>query len=109
VTVASLYDRITGMITLNDIKQKIREHEPVLRDRYKVKRLHLFGSYVRGDQKKKSDADILVEFSGTIDLFTFIELEEYLSSILGVKADLIMKDALKPRIREGILKEAVPV
>ena len=58
-------------------------------------------------KKKKSDLDVLVSFSETIDLFTFVELENYLSDILGVKVDLVMKDALKPRLKERILSEAV--
>lgn len=49
----------------------------------------------------------MVDFYETIDLFTFVELENYLSEILGVKVDLVMKDALKPRLKEKILSEAV--
>ena len=83
------------------------EHKQELRDRFKVEEIGIFGSYVRKDQKKKSDLDVLVSFSETIDLFTFVELENYLSDILGVKVDLVMKDALKPRLKERILSEAV--
>ncbi|MGR3309807.1 MAG: nucleotidyltransferase family protein [Candidatus Brocadiales bacterium] len=87
----------------------IRKNMPVLRDKYKVKTVGVFGSYIREEQKKKSDVDILVDFSETIDLFTFVELEEFLSEKLDIKVDLVMKDTLKPRIKEGILKEVVPV
>ena len=62
---------------------------------------------MRGEQKKDSDLDILVEFNETIDLFEFIQLENYLAEILGCKVDLVMKDALKPRIKDRILREAV--
>ena len=89
--------------------KKLREHRPVLQKKYKVSNLEVFGSYIRKEQKKGSDLDILVEFSETIDLFMFMELEEFLRSIVDVKVDLVMKDALKPRIRENILREAVPV
>ena len=71
--------------------------------------MEIFGSYVRGSQKEGSDIDILVEFSDTIDLFEFIALENYLSDRIGLKVDLVMKDTVKPRIRERIFKEAVPV
>lgn len=57
------------------------------------------------EQKKNSDLDVLVEFSKTIDLFEYIELENYLSDELGVKVDLVMKSALKRYIGEVILKE----
>ncbi len=71
--------------------------------------METFGSYTRGQQSKESDLDILVEFYETIDLFMYMELEEFLSEALGIKVDLVMKDTLKPRIKEKILKEAIPV
>jgi len=94
---------------LEEIKSGIRKNMSILRDKYKVKTIGVFGSYIRGEQGKESDVDILVEFYETIDLFTFIELEDFLSETLGVKVDLVMKDTLKPRIRDNILREAVTV
>jgi predicted nucleotidyltransferase len=61
------------------------------------------------NKKKSSNLDILVEFSKTIDLFKYMELENYLSENLGVKVDLVMKDTLKPRIKDRILNEAIQV
>ena len=97
------------MPSIQAILKKIREHLPSMQERYKVSRLEVFGSFVRGEQKDKSDIDILVEFSETIDLFMFMELEGFLSEKLGVKVDLVMKDTLKLRIKDAILREAVPV
>jgi len=97
------------MPSIQEILKKIREQLPALKKRYKVSRLEVFGSFVRGEQKEKSDIDILVEFSETIDLFMFIELEGFLSDKLGAKVDLVMKDTLKPRIKDAILREAIPV
>lgn len=94
---------------VTEIIAKLREHMPLLAEKYHVRRLEIFGSYVRGRQKKKSDVDILVEFSETVDLFTFVELQDRLSQILGLRVDLVMKEALKPRIREKILGEALAV
>lgn len=88
---------------------KLRENMPALKSNYSVKSLELFGSVVHDRQTKGSDIDILVEFSETIDLFMFVQLQEFLSETLGLKVDLVMKDALKPRIKGKILKEAVPV
>jgi len=48
-----------------------------------------------------------VEFSEPISLFKYVELEDFLSVEIGVKVDLVMRNALKPRIRDGILREAV--
>ncbi len=60
-----------------------------------------------GEQKKKSDLNVLVDFYRTIDLFTFVKLEDFLSEVPGVKVDQVMKSTLKPRIKDRILKEAV--
>jgi hypothetical protein len=94
---------------LEEIKNKIRESMPIIRDKYKIKTIGVFGSYIRVEQGEGSDIDILVEFYETIDLFKFIELENFLSETLGIKVDLVIKDTLKPRIRDSILKEAVRV
>jgi predicted nucleotidyltransferase len=94
---------------LEEIKRKIDEHESFLKGEFKVKSISVFGSYLRGEQTKKSDIDILVEFSDVIDLFEFVRLENFLSDILEIKVDLVMKDTLKPLIRNKILKEAVAI
>ena len=94
---------------LEEIKSEIRKSMPILRDKYKVKTIGMFGSYISGEQGKRGEIDILVDFYETIDLFTFIELEEFLSEKLGIRVDLVMKDTLKPRIRDNILREAVTV
>jgi predicted nucleotidyltransferase len=94
---------------IDQIIMKLRENKPVLEEKYGVKNLEVFGSYIHGEQKKGSDLDVLVEFSKTIDLFKYIELEEFMSKKLGVKVDLVMKDTLKPRIKDRILKEAISV
>jgi len=92
-----------------EVLLKLRENMPILRKKYSVKALELFGSFVKGQQKGESDIDILVEFVKPIDLFTFVELGELLSEVLGRKVDLVMKDTLKPRIKERILRETIPV
>ena len=98
---------MNNMKTVEKIKETLAEHKQELRERFKVDEIGIFGSYVRKEQKKRSDVDILVTFYETIDLFTFVELENYLSQMLRVKVDLVMKDALKPRLKEKILSEAV--
>jgi len=103
------FQRRISMRELEEVKNEIRKRMATLRDKYKVKTIGVFGSYVRGEQGKRGEIDILVDFHETIDLFTFIQLEEFLSETLGIKVDLVMKDTLKPRIRDRILKEAVRV
>lgn len=94
---------------VDKIIMNLREKMPVLREKYKVKDLGVFGSYVRGEQKKGSDLDILVEFQEPVGLFKFMELEEFLEKNTGVKIDLVSKKALKPRIGKHILEEVVNI
>lgn len=96
-------------MTLEEINRKIKKLFPLLKKKYKVKSLAIFGSYLKGEQGRKSDIDILAEFSGVISLFEFIEAENLLSEALGVKVDLVIKDTLKPRVKESILREAVNI
>lgn len=87
----------------------LRSHLPALRERYAVTSLGLFGSYVRGEQKKRSDLDLLVEFERAPSLFKYGELEDHLSDLVGIKVDLVMKKTLKPYIGRQILSEVVPL
>jgi uncharacterized protein len=91
--------------TLEEIKSILKTHYSQLENKYYIKRLGIFGSYARGKQKKSSDIDILVEFCGPVGLFRFIELEHELKSLLGIKIDLVTRDALKPGIDVHILRE----
>lgn len=95
------------MKTLEEIEQGLRQHQTLLQERYKVKELGIFGSYVREEQTEESDVDVLVAFSEIPSLLKFVNLENYLSDLLGVKVDLVHKDGLKPRIGERILAEVV--
>jgi len=89
------------------IEKIVKENKVVLAKQFKVKEMGIFGSIVRGEGKETSDVDILVEFKEPIGFFKFLELEEYLSDIIGRKVDLVSKKALKPRIGKHILREVV--
>ena len=89
-------------------KRILRRHLPELREKYKVRSLGVFGSYVRGEQRKRSDLDVLVELGDdTLSLLKFIELEHYLSDLVGIKVDLVEKSELKPYIGRHVLEEVV--
>ncbi len=94
---------------ISQLMRKLHQQLPLLAERYHVESLGVFGSYVCHKQRPDSDLDILVTFYETPGLLKFIELENYLTGVLGVKVDLVMKDALKPRIGKRILSEVVPV
>jgi len=95
------------MKTLKEIEKILKENKAILAERFKVQEIGIFGSYVRGEQKEKSDVDILVSFYEPISLFEFMDMEEFLTQILGVKVDLVSKKALKPRIGKYILEEVI--
>ena len=87
----------------------LRAIKPELEAQFRVERVALFGSYARGRQGHDSDVDLLVSFKEPPSLLDFIELENALSESLGVKVDLVMEEALKPRIGRRIREEMVSV
>lgn len=97
------------MKSLEEIKRTLAEHKWELKKKYGVKEIGLFGSFIRGEQKITSDIDILVELEedAKISLLEFVNLENYLGDLLGVKVDLVEKPALKPGIGRNVLKEVV--
>jgi uncharacterized protein len=96
-------------MNLDDIRRVLKEHKTEVRRKYRVLEIGVFGSYVRGEQKERSDIDILVSFSGIPDVFKYMELEEYLKRLLRRKVDLVRKEAIRPELKKRILKEAVYV
>ena len=80
-----------------------------LEEKFNVEELSVFGSYARSAQNEESDVDILIDFKEPIGLLKFIELERYLSDLLGVKVELVTRRALKPRIGRQILRELVKI
>lgn len=96
-------------LNLEEIIKILKEHKEEIKKKYHVKEIGLFGSFIRGEEKESSDIDILIDFDpdARISLLDFIELEDYLSELLGVKVDLVDKQALKPRIGKRILNEVI--
>ena len=93
--------------SLDEIKKIIHEHNNELTAKYKVKYLGLFGSLARGEQTKGSDIDILVEFNESVGGFLLLASENFLSSILNQKVDLIPKKAIKGEFEKNILKDLI--
>jgi uncharacterized protein len=96
-------------LNLNIIQRKLKNIMPVISRRFNIKRIGIFGSAARGQMRKSSDVDILVEFSKTIDLLDFVALEKYMSEQTGVKIDLVSYKALRPEFKNAILQEVVYV
>jgi uncharacterized protein len=95
------------MRTLDEVIAQLRRVQPDLRRRYPIRELGIFGSYVRGEQTHGSDLDILVNLDDGIGLLELAGLQHDLSEALGVRVDLVMRDAVKRGIAQRILSEAV--
>src|SRR4030067_1589652 len=95
--------------SIEEIKEILKEHKEEVSRKYKVSEIGIFGSFVRGEQKKRSDIDILVEFDqrNIPGLLKLIEMERYLEKLLRKKVDLVRKGGIRPEIRKVILKEVV--
>jgi len=86
----------------------LRQHEKGIKERFGVARIGIFGSYARGEEKPESDVDVLVEFRNGEKTFDhYMGLKFFLEDLFGRKVDLVMKEAIKPRLREPILSEVV--
>lgn len=96
------------MKNLSEIKKLLELYKPVLKAKYHIKNIGLFGSIVRGDVNPDSDVDILVEFEKPIGL-DFVSLADELEEILGVKVDLVTPNAIKPRMLEYIRQDLIYV
>lgn len=91
---------------LTEIQEILRKHKTMLKEKFKVEKIGVFGSYVQGEQSPESDIDLLVQFSEPVG-WEFLDLKEFLESILGMTVDLVTVNALNPQIKEKILDEVV--
>jgi len=95
------------MKTLKEIEKILKENKAILAERFKVKEIGIFGSYVRGEQKEKSDVDILVSFYEPISLLKLVSLENFLTDLTGVKVDIVPKEDIRSELKERILGEVI--
>ena len=96
------------MRELKRIKNILKQHKEELKKRFKVKEIGIFGSFVKGEEKvhNDSDIDILIAFGkGYKDFFNYMRLKYYLENLLGREVDLVIKEAVKPRLKEKIFRE----
>lgn len=87
----------------------LREHLPVLRERFGVQRLRLFGSFARDSAREDSDVDVLVSLAGPATSAIYFGIQFYLEDLLGRRVDLVTERALRERLRTYIEREAITV
>jgi predicted nucleotidyltransferase len=93
-------------VDVETIKRKLEEEKNYIEKCFYVKKIGIFGSFVRSEQTPSSDIDVLVEFEkGHKDFFNYMKLKYYLENLLERKVDLVIKKAIKPKLKERILTE----
>ncbi len=97
------------MKSLDEIREIIRQHRNVIADKYGIDVVGIFGSYVRSEQERQSDIDLLAEILRPISLLEMVGAEIYLSETLGIKVDLVPKRSVREELRDNILEETVSI
>jgi predicted nucleotidyltransferase len=95
-------------ITKDEILSLLVQNKTELENRFKVRRLALFGSYARGDQKSDSDVDILVDIDPSVGL-EFVTLAEQIEQLLGLPVELVSRRAIKPNKLKHIEQDLIYV
>ena len=95
--------------SVEEVKAILKEHKAEMVQKYRVREMGIFGSFVRCEQKRRSDVDILVEFDprNIPGLIKLIEMEMYLEKLLRKKVDVVIKSGIRPKLKKSILKEVI--
>jgi len=93
----------------DEVLKTLRARRAELAKRFGVRDLALFGSFARGEERPESDIDILVEFDGPPTFDGYLELRDFLGALLGPRVDVVTVGALRPRVRERVMKELLRV
>ena len=88
---------------LNELKTRIQK----ILKKYGIVKAGIFGSYARGEQKKNSDVDILIEFNES--LLKLVKLEREIAEDLKVKVDIITYKGINPLLKKRILNEEIKI
>jgi uncharacterized protein len=100
-------NKSSGIYCSEDVISILREQ--MLRSRFGVKSLHLFGSVARNEATEKSDLDFVVNFEGSTTFDRYMDLKIFLEDLFGKKIDLAIENSLKPQIRQRVLEESIDV
>ena len=96
-------------VTFEQIYETLQQYLTKLQEQYQVKTLGVFGSYAREEATDNSDLDLLVEFYGDLTFDKYMDLKFFLEDLFDKKIDLVIRDDIKPQIREKLLGETIYV
>ena len=97
------------MKNLAEIKAILGQVKALVKEKYHISELGIWGDYVKGEVKENSQVNILIDYTEPLSLLDLVDLEYYLSDLLKLKADVISKNGLKGKRRERILSEVIYV
>ena len=91
---------------MDKVERELKEKKAYIKEVFHIREIGIFGSFIRGEQTADSDIDVLVEFEkGHKDFFNYMRLKYYLEELLGRKVDLVIKNAVKSRLKKRIFSE----
>ena len=91
-----------------DVIALLRQHEHILKERFGVRKIGIFGSFARGEARPDSDVDVLVVFrKGQKTFDHYMDCKLYLEDLFERKVDLVMKNVIKRELRKPILSEVI--
>jgi len=93
------------MKTCQEITEILVKNRKKIKNKYKVRKMGIFGSYVRGEQGEDRDLKILVEFEIPVSLLKLVNFENFLKDITGVNVNVVPESDIRPELRENILSE----
>ena len=96
-------------MTRDEVLTLLRAHKPVLRERFGIAALALFGSFARDEASDNSDVDILVRFAGPATSRSYFGVQFYIEDLLDRRVDLVTDKALRPQFRPYVEREALDV
>jgi predicted nucleotidyltransferase len=86
----------------------LRKNEQIVKERFGVEEIGIFGSFARGEERPDSDIDVLVVFAkGRKTFENYMDCRFFLEELFGRKVDLVMKEAIKERLKGPILREVI--
>ena len=94
-------------MNLEEIIKILKNLKPLLKSKYKVNEIGIFGSWVQNQQNENSDIDLLVDFENNADMFDLIGLSIFLEEKLEYPVDIIPKNALRKELQQNVFSQLI--